>query len=130
MVSGASIRSRSGDIIGHCPGGAQAIHRKWQGLLGQRPGKARDRAPGIRDGAKEGDSAKVAGEAGQSGASMEPLQATVPPTWRPGTSNPDSQVPVSLWPPRAEGKALGAFLGVGDRWGAGFLFSPPKRSKG
>lgn len=47
-----------------------------------------------------------------------------------GTPSPDSQVPVSLLPPRVEGEALGAFLEVEDEWGAGLLSSPPKRGQG
>lgn len=46
--------ARSGDGIGHCPGRAQAVHRKQQGLLQLRPGKEGDSGSWNSHGGGEG----------------------------------------------------------------------------
>lgn len=130
MASG-SFRSRGGDRSGHCPspGGPRKQPRWSQKTAGEFIAAVwRGERQGFwnRPRRRGGGSAEVAEEAGGPGAwraGPATPQPTPLPTWGLAFPTPTSG-PCPPLAPKRGGKALGAFLGLGNGLGIGLLPSP------
>ena len=120
-MTSESFRSRDGDRSGHVLGRAQVIPENSRPFVAEAAV-----AHGGRDETQLNDWRGQA--AGRLGRSCR-LYTRCSSNLGLGTPNPDSQLPVPLWPPRVEGKSLGPFWESEMAGGLDFCFLHPRDSR-
>lgn len=114
-MTSESFRSRDGDRSGHVLGRAQVIPENSRAFVAEAAV-----AHGGRDETQLNDWRGQA--AGRLEGRSRRLWTRCSSNLERGTPNPDSQLPVPLWPPRVEGKSLGPFWESEMAWGLDFCF--------
>lgn len=121
-MTSESFRSRDGDRSSHVLGRAQVIPENSRAFVAEAAvaHEGRDKIQlndwrGQASGCLEGRSRR--------------LWTRCSSNLGLGTPNPDSQLPVPLWPPRVEGKSLGPFWESEMAGGLDFCFLHPRDSR-
>ena len=121
-MTSESFRSRDGDRSGHVLGRAQVIPENSRAFVAEAAV-----AHGGRDKIQLNDWRGQA--AGRLEGRSRRLWTRCSSNLGLGTPNPDSQLPVPLWPPRVEGKSLGPFWESEMAGGLDFCFLHPRDSR-